>query len=142
MGDLRPISLCNVLVRILSKVLSNKLKRYLGDIISDKQSAFIEGKMLTDNALITFEINHSMRRKVQGKTGIAGLKINVSKAYDILEWSFIRNMMQCFGFSQRWMDRIMYFVSSVNSVTMEKFLVILPLIVVADNGILFPLISI
>lgn len=49
MGDLRPISLCNVLVRILSKVLSNKLKRCLGSIISENQSAFIEGRLLTDH---------------------------------------------------------------------------------------------
>lgn len=112
-GDLRPISLCNVLVRILSKILSNRLKSCLGSIISDKQSAFIEGRILTGNALIAFEINHYMKRKTQGKNGIAGHKIDVSKAYDKLEWGFIHNMMQRFGFNQRWIDRVMYFVSSV-----------------------------
>lgn len=69
--------------------------------------------MLTDNALIAFEIKHYMKRKTQGKNGIAGLKIDVSKAYDRLEWDFIHNMMQQFGFIQRWIDRVMYFVISV-----------------------------
>lgn len=61
MQDLRPISLCNVVIRVLSKVLSNRLKTCLGNIISESQSAFIEGRMLTDNALIAFEVNHYIR---------------------------------------------------------------------------------
>lgn len=78
MADLHPISLCNVLFRILSKVLPNRLKPCLHTLISDKQSAFIEGRLLTDNALVAFEINHYMRRRTQGKNGVAGLKIDVS----------------------------------------------------------------
>lgn len=85
MSDLRPISLCNVLMRILSKVMTNILKPCLKSIISESQSAFIEGRLLTDNALIAFEINHFIRRKTQGKSGVAGLKIDISKAYDRLE---------------------------------------------------------
>lgn len=59
-SDLRPISLCNVLMRILSKVMANRLKPCLHNIISEKQSAFIEGRLLTDNALVAFEISHYM----------------------------------------------------------------------------------
>ncbi|XP_074378461.1 uncharacterized protein LOC141719998 [Apium graveolens] len=84
-ADLRPISLCNVLARILSKVLSNRLKQCLKSIVSDKQSAFIEGRLLTDNAMLAFEINHYMKRRTQGKNGLAALKIDISKAYDRLE---------------------------------------------------------
>lgn len=74
MTELRPISLCNVLIRILSKVLSYRLKICLGSLIFDKQSAFIEERLLTNNALISFDVNHYMRRRTQGKTGIAGLE--------------------------------------------------------------------
>ncbi|KAL8120291.1 hypothetical protein AgCh_017451 [Apium graveolens] len=77
------------------------------------KSAFVEGRLLTDNALIAFEINHFMRRKTQGDTGIAGLKIDISKAYDRLEWDFVKNMMQKSGFHQLWIDRVMKMVSSV-----------------------------
>lgn len=65
MTDLRPVSLCNVLMRTLSKILSNRLKGCLGGIISDKQRAFIKGRLLTDNALLAFEDNHHMRRRTQ-----------------------------------------------------------------------------
>lgn len=110
MTELRPISLCNVLLRILSKVMANRLKPCLKNVISDKQSAFIEGRLLTDNALIAFEINHYMKRKMQGKNGVVDLKIYISKAYDRLEWYFIENMMKRFGFSEIWIDRIMRYI--------------------------------
>lgn len=107
MTELRPISLCNVLFRILSKVLANRLKGCLPNLISANQSAFIEGRLLTDNALIAFETNHYIKRKTQGKNGVAGLKIDVSKAYDRLEWNFIEGMMERFGFHATWISRIM-----------------------------------
>lgn len=114
MKDLRPISLCNVLIRILSKVLANRLKPCLKELISDRQSAFIEGRLLNDNALIAFEINHYMRRLSQGSKGVAGFKIDISKAYDRLEWGFIQNMMIKFGFSSQWIARVMGLVTSVS----------------------------
>lgn len=55
-----------------------------------------------------------MRRHTQGNMGVAGLKIDVSKAYARLEWGFIRNRMEKFGFDQIWIHRIMYFISSVS----------------------------
>lgn len=114
MQDLRPISLCNVVIRVLSKVLSNRLKTCLGNIIFESQSAFIEGRLLTDNALIAFEVNHYIRRRTQGKNGIVGLKIDISKAYDRLEWGFLRDMMEKFGFREAWVDRILKLVCSVS----------------------------
>lgn len=77
MTELRLISLCNILIRILSKFMANRLKPCLGGIISDKQSAFIEGRLLTDNALIAFEVNHYMKWQTQGRNGITGLKIDI-----------------------------------------------------------------
>lgn len=114
MSDFRPISLCNVLMRILSKVMTNRLKPCLKSIISENQSAFIEGRLLTDNALIAFEVNHYIHRKTQGKKGVAGLKIDVSKAYDRLEWSFVEKMLRKFGFHMEWVRRIMTCVTTVS----------------------------
>lgn len=82
MTDLNPISPCNVLYRILSEVMANRLEPYLHNLISDKQSAFVEGRLLTDNALIAFEKICNIKRRTQGKNGLDGLKIDVSKADD------------------------------------------------------------
>lgn len=82
---MRSISLCNVLIRILSKVMANRLKSCLPGFISDEQSAFVEGRLLTDNTLVVFEINHDIKRHTQGLKGVAGLKIDSSKDYDSLE---------------------------------------------------------
>lgn len=101
-------------MHILSKVMTNRLKMCLNSIVSDKQSAFIEGRMLIDNALIAYEVNHYIHRKTQGKYGIAGLKINIFKAYDRLEWSFMENMLMRFGFNHQWIHRVMTCVNSVS----------------------------
>lgn len=83
--DLRLISLCNMLIKIVSKVRANCLKDSLPMLISDKQSAFVEGRLLTDNALVAFELNHYMKIKRQEENGVVRFKIDVSKAYDSLE---------------------------------------------------------
>lgn len=64
--------------------------------------------------MVAFEINHYIRRKTQGKTGVAGLKIDVSKAYDRLEWNFIEKMLKKFGFHHEWINRIMVCVTTVS----------------------------
>lgn len=120
MTDVRPISLCNILVRIFSKVMTNRLKSCLKSLISGNQSAFIEGRLLSDNALIAYEINHFLRRKTQGKCGVAGLKIDISKAYDRLEWSFVEHMLNKFGFHSSWISRIMTCVTSVSYSFLHK----------------------
>lgn len=114
MTDLRPISLRNVLFRILSKFLANRLKSCPPQLSSVNQSAFVEGRLLIDNALIAFKINHYIKRHSQGVNGVAGLKIDVSKAYDILEWNFIEKMMDKFGFPDVWIRRIMTCIKMVS----------------------------
>lgn len=80
--DYRPISLCNVVVRIITKVLANRLKWIIPNIITPNQSAFVLGRLITDNAMTAFELFHSMKRKSKGKIGILALKLDMSKAYD------------------------------------------------------------
>jgi hypothetical protein len=69
MKDLRPISLCNIVYKLISKVLANRLKLILPEIISPNQSAFVPGRLVTDNILLPYEYTHFMRNKKRGSHG-------------------------------------------------------------------------
>ena len=112
-SDLRPISLCNVVDRITCKVLANRMKRCMNLIISEAQSAFIPGIYITDNVMISFEAMHYLKRKTQGKVAYAALITNMSKAYDRVEWDFLRGLMIKMGFYLEWVNEFMQMVTTV-----------------------------
>jgi hypothetical protein len=112
--DLRPISLCNVLYKIASKVLASRLKPILDAFISPNQSAFIPGRLITDNVLVAYELTHFLKNKRSGNDYYVALKLDMSKAYDRIEWHFLHSMMHKLGFDERWINLIMQCVSSVS----------------------------
>lgn len=114
MKDLRPIALCNVLYKILAKVLVNRLKLILPGLISENQSAFVPSRNISDNVLIAFKVIHHMNRKNSGSQGEVALKLDISKAYDIVDWSFLKARMQCMGFCRKWIKWVMMCVSTVS----------------------------
>jgi hypothetical protein len=83
--NFRPISLCNVFYKLISKVLANWLKKVLPSIISPTQSAFIHRRLILDNILAMYETLHIMHSKISGKKGFIAVKLNISKAYDRME---------------------------------------------------------
>ena len=109
----RPISLCNVIYKIISKVIANRLKPFLNSIVSEAQSAFIANRLITDNILIVFESLHYMKTQSSGREGFMTLKLDMSKAYDRVEWSFLEKIMLKMGFQDSWVAMIMQCVSTV-----------------------------
>lgn len=88
MADYRPISLGNVVSCIISKVIANRLKLILPNVISNIQSAFVPNRLITNNTFVAYELLHRMWKKRKGKVGQMAVKLDISKAYDRVEWPF------------------------------------------------------
>ena len=82
----RPISLCNDLYKVFSKVLPNRLKQFLPSLITENQSTFAKDRLIFYNILIAFETLHSMKNYKSRGDGFMALKLDMSKTYDRIEW--------------------------------------------------------
>lgn len=112
-SDYRPIALCNVYYKVISKILSLRLKPVLQSIISENQSAFVPDRMISDNVLITHEVLHYLKNSGATVHCSMAVKTDISKAYGRLEWSFIRKVLERLGFHEKVVHWIMQCVSTV-----------------------------
>ncbi|KAH9754875.1 reverse transcriptase domain-containing protein [Citrus sinensis] len=109
------------------------MKLVLGEVISDSQSAFVPGRAITDNILISTEIIHYLKRKKQGKAGTAALKIDMSKAYDRVEWNFLKLMLLRMGFDEGWVELVMMCVSTVRYKVLRNRVEVGPIVPTQHN---------
>ncbi|KAA3449628.1 reverse transcriptase [Gossypium australe] len=114
MSQFRPISLCNVIYKFIAKVMVIRMSDILGDCINESQGAFIPGRLISDNVLIAYEVLHSLKMKKSGRKGNFALKLDMSKAYDQVEWNFLAGMMKSLGFHDDWIVLVMRCICSVS----------------------------
>lgn len=112
--DYRPIALCSTHYKIIAKILCKRMKPILSALVSPHQSAFIAGRSISDNVFITHEILHYLRTSSAKKHCSMAVKTDMSKEYDRLEWTFLREVMNRFGFHPTWILWIMECFSSVS----------------------------
>ncbi|KAL2505620.1 Uncharacterized protein Adt_21241 [Abeliophyllum distichum] len=103
-SEFRPISLCTLFNKLITKLMNSRLSTLLPQIISAPQSGFISGRLIGDNVLLAQELLHTLDTKVGGGNVI--LKLDMAKAYDRMDWSFLIFIMEGFGFDALWIDRI------------------------------------
>ena len=113
-ANYRPISLCNTVYKIITKIIGARLRPHLDKFISPFQAAFVPGRKGVDTAIIVQEVIHSFSKK-KGKVGYMALKINLKKAYDKLEWSFIREVLIRANLLADLIDIIMSCISTVST---------------------------
>jgi len=110
----RPISLCNFIYKIISKILANRLKPWLPELVTLEESAFVGGRQIQDNIIIVQEVLHQIRTRKRKKHFQAVLKLDMQKAYDRVEWDFLRDYLLKIGFHTQWVKWILQCVTTVS----------------------------
>lgn len=112
-NQLRPIALCNVSHKILSKIISNRLKCIQPFVVSQNQSSFIEGRSTIDNILLMQEAIHSLNH-LRGNKGFMIIKLDLEKTYDRLEWIFIMDTLDLLDIPIAMKNIIFHCISSTS----------------------------
>lgn len=104
MRDFRPIACCNVLYKVISKIMANRLKILLPRMISENQSSFVKGRLLMENVLLASELVKDYHKDSVSPRCV--MKIDISKAFDSVQWAFLLQILGVLGFPERFIHWI------------------------------------
>ncbi|CAJ2663194.1 unnamed protein product [Trifolium pratense] len=108
-GQFRPIAMANFKFKIISKILADRLALVLPDLISKEQRGFVQGRQIKDCILLTSEAINMLHHKSYG--GNLAIKIDIAKAFDTIDWSFLIKVSKVFGFNSifcNWISTILH----------------------------------
>ena len=97
--DFQPISLVSGIYKIISKVLANRLRLVMNNIISTPQNVFVKGRQILDSMFIA---NESLDFCLKSREPRLLCKLDIEKAYDHVNWNFLLNLLRRYGFGQKW----------------------------------------
>lgn len=112
MKDYRPISCCNVLYKVISKIIANRLKKILLDLIALNQSAFVKDRLLVENLLLATELVKDYHK--DSISSRCAIKIDISKAFDSVQWSFIINTLSAMNLPAKFIHWILLCITTAN----------------------------
>ena len=105
----KPIALCNVVYKIISKVIANRLKPLLPALISEEKTSYVEGREILNHIIQLHEVVHSLKSNKQA--GII-IQLDLAKSYNKISWSYIRVVLRAYGFNQNWISWVMALVTT------------------------------
>ena len=110
--DFRPISLVHSFAKLVTKILANRLASRLDKMVSPNQSAFIKKRFIQDNYML---VQQTVRFLHSQKQPRLLLKLDITKAFDSVSWSFLMEVLRKLGFGSRWCDLLCGLLSSSSS---------------------------
>lgn len=112
LADFRPISLINSVVKIITKLLANRLAPHMNALVSSAQNAFIKKRCIHDNFIYAQRVIQLLHKK---KKPVLFVKLDISKAFDSIRWTFLLEVLEHVGFSTRWRDWIAVLLGTASS---------------------------
>jgi len=113
--DFRPISLVHGIAKIFSKVLANRLAPRLNSLVSNCQSAFIKKRSIHDNFLY---VQGAVKRLHKQKIPALFMKLDIHKAFDMVHWGYLLEILQALGLGRRWREWISILLRTSTSTPM------------------------